>query len=44
MKKPKTWQDAGPLKVKYLVKAEKFKLNLQSDALKILIFLSADNA
>jgi len=31
-----TWKDAGPLQVKYLVNAEKFKRNLQSDLLILL--------
>ena len=34
----RTWADAGPLKVKYLVNAEKLKLNLQSDPLIVNFF------
>jgi len=30
-KKPKSWADTGPLKEKYPVNAEKFKLSLKSD-------------
>jgi len=34
----KTWADAGPFKVKYLVNAEKFILNFQSDPFKNKLF------
>ena len=37
-----TWADGCPLKVKYLVNAEKLKLNLQSDPLIIDFFRSTD--
>ena len=38
MKKTKSWEDAGPLQVKYLVNAEPFEHNLQNEPL-ILDFL-----
>jgi len=39
----RTWKDAGPLQVKFLVIAEKFKCNLQSDPEIFYFFWSASN-